>query len=148
VFVWAPGTTDADFGRAQYLASFLGACSLTTTPAASIDSTETFAAPVDAACVATCYIHLRHAVSDVSSCSVLCASAGMELWQLQQAAPRGRDSSDAGSSRLSDGADLASGVELGSFDGSIDIGDNLGVHQGSRRMFDVYTYIHIVDVVQ
>jgi hypothetical protein len=32
VFVWAPGTTDADFGRAQYLASFLGACSPTMTP--------------------------------------------------------------------------------------------------------------------
>ena len=40
MFVWAPGTTDADFGRAQYLASFLGACSLTTTPATHLMSQD------------------------------------------------------------------------------------------------------------
>ena len=61
---------------------------------------------------------------------MICASAGMELWQLQAAGARSPDSSDAGGSRLSDGADLAAGVELGSFDGSIDLGDGSGTHRG------------------
>jgi hypothetical protein len=95
------------------------------------------AAPFDTARVATCHLHLCHALP-CQPCELrrdVNASAGMELWQLQQAAPRGRDSSDAGGSRLSDGADLAAGVELGSFDGSLDLGDDSGVHRGSRHMY-------------
>jgi hypothetical protein len=52
--------------------------------------------------------------------------AGMELWQMQPAPPHSQDSSDAGGSLLSNGTDLALGVELGSFDGSLDLGDMSG----------------------
>lgn len=50
----------------------------------------------------------------------------MELWQLQPAQPPAADSSDAGSSRLDNGTELASGVELGAFDGSLGLGHSLG----------------------
>lgn len=52
--------------------------------------------------------------------------AGMELWQLQPALAHSTDSSDAGGSLLTNGTDLALGVELGTFDGSLDLGDMSG----------------------
>lgn len=72
VFVWGPGTTDADFARAQYLASFLGACSFTIvmeTPNGVI-----IAALVDSACANTSHLHLHHALSALQNAvCALCA---------------------------------------------------------------------------
>ena len=73
---------------------------------------------------------------------VLCAPAGMELWQLQAAAAHSGNGSNAGGSRLSDGADLAAGVELGSFDGSVDLGNDSGVHQDKADMCTFHVYMH------
>lgn len=47
---------------------------------------------------------------------------GLELWQLQPPQPPDPDGHDAGGSRLSNGTELALGVELGAFNGALDSG--------------------------